>query len=266
MASLLPLRGPEPCQECSASKFPRVPSLPAFRSSLRCHFSVTPWRESQLPSHFLSPLSASVFLPRASHYLKDNTFYWLISFAYCLIPIRTGMFVSFLHCHLWSTSNRAWIEFKEITLGQDKTKLARSVIGGRYRQEVESLLLHRSPGPSRNSDSGCLEWSLSLWISNRNPSDTDAAWRIVKCLCLLFCESQPSLIWEELQAKKAELGHNYNHLLEEKICSPNLYVGFPGGSDGKESACNAGDSGSILGLGRSPGEGMATHGQRSLSD
>ena len=30
---------------------------------------------------------------------------------------------------------------------------------------------------------------------------------------------------------------------------------FPGGSDGKESTCNAGDSGSISGLGRSPGEG-----------
>ena len=31
--------------------------------------------------------------------------------------------------------------------------------------------------------------------------------------------------------------------------------GFPGGSAGKESACNAGDLGSIPGLGRSPGEG-----------
>ena len=30
---------------------------------------------------------------------------------------------------------------------------------------------------------------------------------------------------------------------------------FPGGSDGKESACHAGDPGSIPGLGRSPGEG-----------
>ena len=29
----------------------------------------------------------------------------------------------------------------------------------------------------------------------------------------------------------------------------------PGGSDGKESACNVGDWGSIPGLGRSPGEG-----------
>ena len=31
--------------------------------------------------------------------------------------------------------------------------------------------------------------------------------------------------------------------------------GFPGGSDGKESVCSAGDQGSIPGLGRSPGEG-----------
>ena len=30
---------------------------------------------------------------------------------------------------------------------------------------------------------------------------------------------------------------------------------FPGGSDGKESACNAGDLGLIPGLGRFPGEG-----------
>ena len=32
-------------------------------------------------------------------------------------------------------------------------------------------------------------------------------------------------------------------------------MGFPGGSDGKESACNAGDLGSNPGLGKSPGEG-----------
>ena len=32
-------------------------------------------------------------------------------------------------------------------------------------------------------------------------------------------------------------------------------MGFPGGSDGEESACNAGDPGSILGSGRSPGVG-----------
>ena len=32
-------------------------------------------------------------------------------------------------------------------------------------------------------------------------------------------------------------------------------LGFPGGSDGNESACNTGDLASIPGLGRSPGGG-----------
>ena len=40
-------------------------------------------------------------------------------------------------------------------------------------------------------------------------------------------------------------------------------VGFPGGSEGKESIFNAGDSGLILGSGRSLGNGMATHSQYS---
>ena len=49
---------------------------------------------------------------------------------------------------------------------------------------------------------------------------------------------------------------------------------FPGGSDGKESACHAGDPGLIPGLGRSPGGGHGSplqysglenpHGRRSL--
>ena len=48
----------------------------------------------------------------------------------------------------------------------------------------------------------------------------------------------------------------------EKSCSENtflhLFKPMFGGSDGRESACNAGDSALIPGLGRSPGEGMAT--------
>ena len=35
----------------------------------------------------------------------------------------------------------------------------------------------------------------------------------------------------------------------------NWFMSFPGGSDSKESACNAGDLGSFPGLGRSCGEG-----------
>ena len=37
------------------------------------------------------------------------------------------------------------------------------------------------------------------------------------------------------------------------------FWGFPGGSACKESACSVGDLGSIPVLGRSPGEGKATH-------
>ena len=54
-----------------------------------------------------------------------------------------------------------------------------------------------------------------------------------------------------------------------------VFLGFPGGSDGKESSHNAGDLGSIPSLGRSPGGGHGDplqypclenpHGQRSLA-
>ena len=36
------------------------------------------------------------------------------------------------------------------------------------------------------------------------------------------------------------------------------YLGFPCGSAGKKSSCNAGDLSSIPGLGRSPGEGKGS--------
>ena len=41
----------------------------------------------------------------------------------------------------------------------------------------------------------------------------------------------------------------------EHKSSLSVFWGFPGGSEGKASACNAGDPGSISGSGRSPGEG-----------
>ena len=36
-----------------------------------------------------------------------------------------------------------------------------------------------------------------------------------------------------------------------------VFLGFPGGSDGKESTCNVGYLGSIPGLGRPPGGNTA---------
>ena len=54
-----------------------------------------------------------------------------------------------------------------------------------------------------------------------------------------------------------------------------MFLGFPGGSNGKQSACDVGDLGSIPGFGRSPGGGhgnpfqysclLNPHGQRSLA-
>ena len=43
-------------------------------------------------------------------------------------------------------------------------------------------------------------------------------------------------------------------LEKDRLPTP-VFLGFPGGSDGKESAGNMGDLGSIPGLGKSPGEG-----------
>ena len=59
----------------------------------------------------------------------------------------------------------------------------------------------------------------------------------------------------------------------DRILTP-VFLDFPGGSDGKESACNVGDLGLIPGLGRTPGGRHGNslqysclenpHGQRSL--
>ena len=45
-------------------------------------------------------------------------------------------------------------------------------------------------------------------------------------------------------------GHSHTY-----TCIHSPLVGFPGGLHRKESACNAGDLDSVLGSGRSPGEG-----------
>ena len=62
-------------------------------------------------------------------------------------------------------------------------------------------------------------------------------------------------------------------LEKDRLPTP-VFLDFPGGSNGKESAGNMGDLGSIPGLGRSPGGGYGNplqysymqnhHGQRSL--
>ena len=74
----------------------------------------------------------------------------------------------------------------------------------------------------------------------------------------------------DLNGKEIQKGWNTCIPIADLLCSTvktqyfkatilQLYFDFPGGSDGKASVYNAGDPGSSPGLGRSPGEGMATH-------
>ena len=53
-----------------------------------------------------------------------------------------------------------------------------------------------------------------------------------------------------IQSEISQKGKDKYHILMH-------ILGFPHSSDGKESTCNAGDLGSIPGLGRSPGEGKS---------
>ena len=48
---------------------------------------------------------------------------------------------------------------------------------------------------------------------------------------------------------------NWSEFIFVSLLLCKIVLGFPGGSNGEESACNAGDPGSIPGSGRSPGEG-----------
>ena len=70
--------------------------------------------------------------------------------------------------------------------------------------------------------------------------------------CVLWCREHRFILQEDFM-RFGEVG------VEGRIQTTcNFYsaeLGFPGGSDGKELACNAGDPGSIPGLGRSPGKG-----------
>ena len=102
-------------------------------------------------------------------------------------------------------------------------------------------------------------------------------------LCSLIWSSQPCA-WAQFYRQGSggtEKLSNLSNSWVRKIpwrrdwLSTPVFMGFPGSSDGKESACSVGDLGLIPGLGRSPGGGRGNplqysclenpHGQRSLA-
>ena len=80
----------------------------------------------------------------------------------------------------------------------------------------------------------------------------------------MWLGSPPKLCITRLRSR-SQLGSILDWRFWRKLCCQprscsladftSLWLGFPGSSVGKESACNAGDPGSIPGWGRSPGEG-----------
>ena len=78
----------------------------------------------------------------------------------------------------------------------------------------------------------------------------------VKSRMQLAAESlQEADKWSTLSADIEETFKTQVGFLLSGCCIVLLLLGFPGDSDGKEYACQAGDLGSVPGLGRSPGEG-----------
>ena len=90
-------------------------------------------------------------------------------------------------------------------------------------------------------------WNINLWFSAS----------IVFCSVLLFSNHGVSFSFSNVYIT-SKLKHNFKGNSWALMNECDFYsdiLGFPGGSDGKESACNTGDLSSIPGSGRFPGEG-----------
>ena len=87
-------------------------------------------------------------------------------------------------------------------------------------------------------------------------------------------QREDGMLWSECLSLPANSYHEFFTPKAESISRWTLSFGFTGDSVIKNLPANAGDTGSVPGLGRSPGEGMATHssiltwkshGQRSVA-
>ena len=95
-------------------------------------------------------------------------------------------------------------------------------------------------------------------------------WQLFACLCtcqlhtrssqaeassVLFTATTPTSSIKPGTSQRVNICLNEGTECLLFISQQEVTYGFPGGSDGKESACNAGDAGLIPGSGRSPGGG-----------
>ena len=92
---------------------------------------------------------------------------------------------------------------------------------------------------------GCHPLNENYSDSTLQPVSTQILTLLILCYLFCFHSSYHSLIDYEITCLEMFIVYR----------SPPDKMGFPGGSDGKESACNAGELGLIPGSGISPGEG-----------
>ena len=113
-----------------------------------------------------------------------------------------------------------------------------------YCLDISSLFIHSSAMAVWVVSTLGLWWIMLLWLFDYP--------------CTNFCVNM-FLLLLGMNLRVELLGHmvtqSENWMLGWSLSLPADIVGFPGGSDGKESACNSGDLVSIPGSGRSPGEG-----------
>ena len=106
--------------------------------------------------------------------------------------------------------------------------------------KVYSSIIHRS------QKVGTTQMSNSRWTDKQNVLCSQIhIQRIIFCLIFLIIKKRTLNI----------LQHGWTLKTGVKCFTHFNSWGFPGSSTGKEYACNAGNLGSIPGLGRSPGEG-----------
>ena len=128
------------------------------------------------------------------------------------------------------------------------------------KAEEPEVKLPTSAGSSKKQESS-RKTSISAFLTMSKPL---TVWITTKCGKFLKTWEYWPASWEICNAGQeatVRTGHGTTDWFQIGkgvhqgcIMSPCLF-NFPGGSDGKASAYNAGDPGSILGSGRSPGEG-----------
>ena len=108
-----------------------------------------------------------------------------------------------------------------------------------------------------------MQESTGTWCSQRAAKSSLIFYRgkWMKPYLKTLCVWQYSFVKNTLLCLRLTLLHQFYEFLLRSMAyyfiKIILFLSFPGDSDGRESACNAGGLGSIPGSGRSPGEGNA---------